>query len=108
MPGRLSKTVTIQIQIEIPESVKTEEVVTQIDALLNEPPCDWGEWSVGFSEVVKTSDVFTSETFDEDDDDYEDDELDDGSDDDEEDELDDQDDFEEDDYVEQGRFNDIP
>lgn len=105
MPGRLSKTITVQIQVEVPESAKAEEVITQIDAALNEPPCDWGEWSVGFSEVVKVSDVFHSETYDEDDDDYGDD---DNDLDDDEDDLDEEDDFEEDDYVEQGRFNDIP
>jgi hypothetical protein len=47
------KTVTLRIMVSVPTDVHPNDVAEAINARLDEPPCDWGVWTVGGAEVVK-------------------------------------------------------
>lgn len=39
--------IEVCIQVTVPAVVGESEVEREINAALDEPPCDWGEWEVG-------------------------------------------------------------
>jgi hypothetical protein len=42
----------LQIDVTIPTATTEEEVKEAINAALDEPPCNWGEWVVGAARAV--------------------------------------------------------
>lgn len=48
-----TRIMTIQIDIEVPVEVGESTVEREINAALDEPPCDWGNWTVGLAIVTK-------------------------------------------------------
>jgi hypothetical protein len=46
------RAVTLSITVTVPAAVGENEVETEINAALNEPPCDWGEWTVGPAIII--------------------------------------------------------
>jgi hypothetical protein len=44
---------TLQIDIEAPTKYSGEDIAEAINAALDEPPCEWGDWTVGGARVVK-------------------------------------------------------
>ena len=52
------RTYLVQIEIETPHTTGENEVERAINAALDEPPCDWGEWCVGYASITQ---VFCSE-----------------------------------------------
>ena len=42
-----TRIITMTLKIEVPAATGENEVETAINAALDEPPCDWGEWTVG-------------------------------------------------------------
>jgi len=47
--------VVIQIEVETPSDISEHKVANAINAALEEPPCDWGNWTVGIARVVETA-----------------------------------------------------
>lgn len=43
---------TLQLAVETPHTTGESEVADAINAALDEPPADWGEWGVGCADVV--------------------------------------------------------
>jgi len=41
------------LRVETPENFTSEEVYRSINAILDEPPCDWGDWVVSAATVHK-------------------------------------------------------
>lgn len=47
------KSFTLMLRVETPENFTSEEVYRSINAILDEPPCDWGDWVVSAATVHK-------------------------------------------------------
>jgi hypothetical protein len=41
------KTVKLYLEVEVPKNTKPADVAEALNAALDEPPCEWGEWTVG-------------------------------------------------------------
>lgn len=41
------KTVTLTLAVTVPVTTGDSEVERAVNAALDEPPCDWGDWQVG-------------------------------------------------------------
>lgn len=48
----MKRTITLELQVTVPATTGESEVERAVNAALDEPPCDWGDWTVG--EVVIT------------------------------------------------------
>ena len=46
---------TLQIVVKVPYAIKAETVENEINAALDEPPADWGSWTVGAAVVVRST-----------------------------------------------------
>jgi hypothetical protein len=44
--------IKLEINVEVPDNTPDMAVLTAIDAALDEPPCDWGDWTVGAAAIV--------------------------------------------------------
>ena len=49
----MKRRMTLQIEVEVDARVGESEVGSAINAALDEPPCDWGDWTVGAAVIVK-------------------------------------------------------
>ena len=50
-----TRTITLQIEVEVPAVVGENEVSNAINAALEEPPCDWGDWTVGAAVITRVT-----------------------------------------------------
>lgn len=41
------KQVALALVVTVPDDVAVSTVTEAVNAALNEPPCDWGSWTVG-------------------------------------------------------------
>jgi hypothetical protein len=46
------RTLTVQIMVKVPNRTGEAEVLDAINGALDEPPCDWGNWTVGAAVIV--------------------------------------------------------
>lgn len=46
---------TLEIRVTVPAIVSENEVGRAINAALDEPPCDWGDWTVGAAVITKVA-----------------------------------------------------
>ncbi len=53
----MQREMTIQLTVTAPAVAGESEVCRAVDAALDEPPCDWGEWSVSMASVIKVEHV---------------------------------------------------
>ena len=44
--------ITLQLTVEVPATVGESEVENAINAALDEPPCDWDDWTVSGVSIV--------------------------------------------------------
>lgn len=42
----------LEVEVRVPDDVTSSQVEEELNQALNEPPCDWGNWSVGTIIVV--------------------------------------------------------
>lgn len=47
-----TRTMKFEIEVTVPATTGENEVSTAINAALDEPPCDWGDWEVGAAIIV--------------------------------------------------------
>ena len=53
MAKRKTRVITLEVEVEIPANIGESEVEAAINAALEEPPCEWGDWSVGAAVITK-------------------------------------------------------
>lgn len=46
------RVIVLQVEITVPVTVGESEVERELNAALDEPPCDWGNWTVGAVSIV--------------------------------------------------------
>lgn len=46
------RTITLQLTVTAPATVSENEISNAINAALDEPYCDWGDWLVGAAVIV--------------------------------------------------------
>jgi hypothetical protein len=51
------RTITLEIQVTAPAATGEWEIERAINAALDEPPCEWGEWKVGAAVVTTAHNV---------------------------------------------------
>jgi hypothetical protein len=39
--------VNLRLSVEVPDGTSPDHVASRLNAMLDEPPCDWGDWLVG-------------------------------------------------------------
>lgn len=47
-----TRVMKFELEVEVPATVGENEVSTAINAALDEPPCEWGDWVVGPASIV--------------------------------------------------------
>jgi hypothetical protein len=47
----MTRRITLTLIVDVPATTGENEVETAINAALDEPPCDWGEWIVGAATI---------------------------------------------------------
>lgn len=47
-----TRIMTVEIQVEVPANVGESAVEQEINAALDEPPCDWEGWTVGAARIT--------------------------------------------------------
>ncbi len=48
-----TRTYTLTLQVTAPATTGESDIEHALNAALNEPPCDWGTWTVGFVQVSR-------------------------------------------------------
>ena len=51
----MTRTITLQVSVTVPTTVGESEVERAINAALDEPPCDWGTWTVGAAVITNVT-----------------------------------------------------
>lgn len=51
----MKRTITFEIQVTVPATTGEAEVERAINAVLDEPPCDWGDWTVGAAVITQVA-----------------------------------------------------
>jgi hypothetical protein len=48
----MKRVYTLQLIVEAPTTTGESEVENALNAALDEPPCDWGNWTVGAARII--------------------------------------------------------
>ena len=48
----MMRVIALHITVTVPATVGESEVENAINAALDEPPCDWGDWTVDGATIV--------------------------------------------------------
>jgi len=51
----MKRTFTFQLEVTTDARVGESTVEEAINAALDEPPCEWGDWYVGIAKIVKVT-----------------------------------------------------
>ena len=43
---------TLQLQVKAPIETGSNEIESAVNAALDEPPCDWEDWTLGYASVT--------------------------------------------------------
>ena len=53
----MKRQITLCVIVTVPATVSENEVEQAINAVLDEPPCDWGNWMVGAAVICRVKKV---------------------------------------------------
>lgn len=51
----MSRNMTLQLTVIVPDDVGESAVEDAINAALDEPPCDWGDWTVSGVDIINVA-----------------------------------------------------
>lgn len=51
------RVITFTVEVTVPAATGESEVAAAVNAALDEPPCDWGEWEVGPATIAEVRHV---------------------------------------------------
>ena len=51
----MTREITLELTVTVPAVVGESEVERAINSVLDEPPCDWGNWTVGAALITKVT-----------------------------------------------------